>query len=107
MYGRYEFIGTTDKGNPSEKFWELRDVGNGMAVATWGKIGTVGRETEYGEGEAYKKASEKLSKGYELVSTEADVVTESHKQRKERKRKKKITQVTPFMEAMDDWEEAK
>ena len=39
LLGRYEFRGTTDKGNPSAKFWHVifnRD--SGLYCVAWGSI---------------------------------------------------------------------
>jgi len=63
-YGRYEFH---DDDVNSHKYWEIKPLGNGQAEVRWGRVGSQGQSQVVGEGEALKRAGEKLRKGYEMV----------------------------------------
>jgi predicted DNA-binding WGR domain protein len=67
--GRYEYRGSTDKGNASRKFWHIiHDKSRGVFVAKWGAIGRGVQGTkEYSSSEAIKKVREKTGKGYGYV----------------------------------------
>jgi len=68
MEGYYKFDGTTDKGNPSFKYWDLTKLDDDLYEAHWGKVG--GRALGYKDytfEEAVKVVHNKLKKGYELV----------------------------------------
>ena len=63
-YGRYEFH---DDDVNSHKYWEIKPLGNGQAEVRWGRVGSQGQSQVVGEGEALKRAGEKLRKGYEMI----------------------------------------
>ena len=69
-FRRFEYRGYTDKGNESNKFWEVTVVQN-RVITKWGKIGTFGssKENSYtSKEEAEKKVKSlvrsKIRKGY-------------------------------------------
>jgi len=62
--GMYEFIGQTDKGNSSAKFWEIHPHTEGYK-AGWGKIGHGWQGTKiYTYAEAVKVVNKKMQNGY-------------------------------------------
>ncbi len=69
--GRYEFVGVSDGGNESSKFWEIRELEDGTFEASFGRIGKRPQNIIYGYREAEKKATEKIRKGYVKVGDKA------------------------------------
>ena len=62
MYGRYEY-----KDDRSDKFWSIKQLPNGNALAEWGKNGYSPQGSkEYQQHEVRKKLNEKIAKGYRL-----------------------------------------
>ena len=71
LLGRYEFVGTTDKGNRSAKFWHIvYDKTEQNYIATYGSLNTSGRPHDYGhDPEKVRKVIRgKLNKGYRKVA---------------------------------------
>jgi predicted DNA-binding WGR domain protein len=75
---RLEFVGRTDLGNASRKFYQA-EVWGKTFVRRWGRIGTAGQTmrqtfaTKYeATSAALKMANEKRAKGY---TAEVDIVT--------------------------------
>lgn len=75
---RLEFLGRTDLGNPSCKFWQAEVYGK-VFVRRWGRIGTAGgtkREVFFdsfgAKQAALKMVNKKRSEGY---TNEVDIVT--------------------------------
>ena len=64
LLGRYELI---DPDRNMKKFWEVLEEVSGVFVVRWGRIGTTGQSQTVDEHTAYKRATEKMAKGYELV----------------------------------------
>ena len=70
LLGRYEFYGTTDAGNPSEKYWHIVfDKSRQVYIATYAGIGKTGQEHEYpnDQGKIEKLIRSKVKKGYNKV----------------------------------------
>ena len=59
-----EFVGWTEKGNRSSKFWEISGRGSSHATVRWGRRGAAGRSQEIPFWEATERAHKKLDKGY-------------------------------------------
>jgi len=59
-----EFVGWTEKGNRSSKFWEISGRGSSQATVRWGRRGSAGRTQVIPFWEATDRASKKLDKGY-------------------------------------------
>jgi hypothetical protein len=66
FHARLTFLGTTGKGNQSQKFWEMEgpSVKDGSFLTSWGKIGRAPTEKRASVNVAMKRAEEKLQKGY-------------------------------------------
>ena len=70
ILGRYEFYGSTDKGNSSRKFWHIvYDKTNQNYIATYARIGATGTEHIYpaDDGKIEKLVRSKVKKGYSKV----------------------------------------
>jgi hypothetical protein len=69
FHARLTFLGTTGKGNRSQKFWEMSgpSVKDGSFLTRWGKIGQAGVEKRVGLNVAMKRAEEKIKKGYVIT----------------------------------------
>lgn len=70
ILGRYEFIGTTNNGNPSSKFWHIVFNKSTLEyIATYGRIGTAGTPHNYSGDYAkvQKLIKQKINKGYNKV----------------------------------------
>lgn len=62
MYGRYEY-----KDDRSDKFWQIKKLPNGNALAEWGRNGHSPQGSkEYTSFEVAAKVNEKIAKGYQL-----------------------------------------
>jgi predicted DNA-binding WGR domain protein len=61
---RAEFLGWTEKGNRSSKFWEISGRGSSQATVRWGRRGSSGRSQMIPFWEATDRACKKLDKGY-------------------------------------------
>jgi predicted DNA-binding WGR domain protein len=61
------FRGYTDKGNSSNKFWEISGRGNGQVTVRWGRVGSAGRSQEIPSYEAIGRLHEKVGKGYRFA----------------------------------------
>ena len=59
-----EFVGWTEKGNRSSKFWEITGRGTSTVTVRWGKIGTPGKSQCISYWEAMDRLSKKTAKGY-------------------------------------------
>jgi hypothetical protein len=68
FHAKLTFLGTTAKGNPSQKVWELLGRSPGTATVRWGKVGSKQSEQVLGISTAILRAEEKLRKGYVITS---------------------------------------
>ena len=67
---RLEFHGTTDKGQPSHKFWYATGRGTGEAIEIgWGAIGAAPSYALIDWAELKTRTAEKLDKGYGYAPT--------------------------------------
>lgn len=66
MYDPVYLQMTTEDNN--NKFYNMKDNGNGTFTATWGRVGTAGTETTYNISDWESKKNSKLKKGYIDVS---------------------------------------
>jgi len=73
----FRYRGTTEKGNPSNKWWRVRYTGEGSGSTfscTWGKAGTTGNQTNpkfYDISRLWNKIEEKVRKDYAFMRGES------------------------------------